>query len=247
MLCADCLIPRKLCWDQMHSDVSLFQLISLCQPGRLLHSLREDWLFLARGQVTQEWLTGAGEPAGRQTLSSVVAKVLSADQSWGTAGRQPVPRCCSVAVWWHRPAEWKEAPRTCNMATNPLRTGHTRCPSCSCFSSEEPTLCRSTGFILEIIFLILLCLPQQTVPQPSHPSQPVGDSSCPALLCSPVAGPWRWGMLFPAAAVTALRGPIHHSCLCCKRHPAESFHKVDQMVLALLYYDPAKYVYKAGI
>lgn len=76
-------------------------------------------------------------------------------------------------------------------ATNPLRTGHTRCPSCSCFSSEGPTLCKSTGFILEIIFLILLRLPQQTVPQPSHPSQPVGDSSCSASLCSPVAGPWR--------------------------------------------------------
>lgn len=231
----------------MHSDVSPFQLVPLYQPGRLLYSLREEWLFLARGQVTQEWLTGAGEPAGRQTLSSVVAKVLSAAQSWGTAGSQPVARCCSVAVWWHRPAEGKEAPRTCSMATNPLRTGHTRCPSCSCFSSEGPTLCKSTGFILEIIFLILLCLPQQTVPQPSHPSQAVGESSCPAPLCSPAAGPWRWGMLFPAAAVTAGRAPIHHSCLCCKRHPAESLHKVDQMVLALLYYDSAKYVYKAGI
>lgn len=80
MICADCLIPRKLCWEQMHTDVSPFQLVSLYQPGRLLYSLGEDWLFLATGQVTQEWLTGAGEPAGRQTLSSVMAKVLSAAQ-----------------------------------------------------------------------------------------------------------------------------------------------------------------------
>lgn len=50
-------------------------------------------------------------------------------------------------------------------------------------------------------------------------------------------------MLFPIATVTALRGPIHHSCLCYKRHPALSFHEVDQMAPALLYHDPAKYVY----
>lgn len=39
----------------MHTDVSPFQLVSLYQPGRLLCSLGEDWLFLARGQVTQEY------------------------------------------------------------------------------------------------------------------------------------------------------------------------------------------------
>lgn len=140
MLFADWLIPGKPCWEQMHTDVSPFQLVSLYQPGRLLYSLGEDWLFLARGQVTQEWLTGAGEPAGSQTLSSVVAKVLSAAQSLGTAASQTVPGCCSVALWWHRPGEVKEAPRTCSIATNPLRAGHTRCPSWFCFGSEGPTL-----------------------------------------------------------------------------------------------------------
>lgn len=136
MLCADCLIPRKPCWKQMLADVSPFQQVCLYQPGRLLG---EDWLLLARGQVTQEWLTDAGEPDGSQTLCSVVAEVLSAAQSWGTAGSQPVPRCCSVAVWWHTAGEGKEAPRTCSMATNPLTAGHTRGSSCSCFSSEGPT------------------------------------------------------------------------------------------------------------
>lgn len=241
MLCADCLIPRKPCWKQMLADVSPFQQVCLYQPGRLLG---EHWLLLARGQVTQEWLTDAGEPDGSQTLCSVVAEVLSAAQSWGTAGSQPVPRCCSVAVWWHTAGEGKEAPRTCSMATNPLTAGHTRGSLPALVSAQKGQhLCKSTGFILETIFLILLCLPQQTVPQPSHPSQPVGDSSCQASLCSPMAGPWRWGMLFPAATVTAVRVPIHHPCPCYKRHPAHSFPEVDQMVLGLLPCDRAKYVY----
>lgn len=187
--------------------------------GRLLYSLGEDWLFLARGQVTQEWLIGAGEPAGSQTLSSVVAKVLSAAQSWGTAGSQPVRGCCSVTFWWHRPGEVKE-PQVHAVWQQILSELATQGALRALASPQRGQhLCKSTGFTLEIVLLIRLCL---TVPQPSHLSQPAGDSSCPASLSSPVAGPWRWGMMFPAAAATAVRVTIHHPCLCCKRHPAQT-------------------------
>lgn len=116
---------------------------------------------------------------------------------------------------------WGEGrPKDMQHGNKSLRAGYKGALPALVSAQRGQQLCKTTGLILEIIFLILLCLPQQTVPQPSHPPQQVGDSSCPASLSGLVAGPWRWGMLFPAATVTAVRVPIHHPCLCYKRHPS---------------------------
>lgn len=129
------------------------------------------------------------------------------------------------------------------MTTNPLRAGQTRCLPCSCSSSEGPTpvqvywLYPSDNFSNSALFATAdsaTALTSITTSGrqllPSFPVQPHG-----------------WTMevrnAVPCSCYHSSQGAKSPPLLCYKRHPAESLHEVDQMVLGSLSYDPAKYVY----
>lgn len=105
--------------------VAVFPRRRLAVPGTgtsdsgMTHWCRRTW-----------WQPGAVLSGGRNLCGS----------DMGKCSKKPIPKCSSVALWWHRPGKAKEVLRAQSMATSPCRADHIRCLSQSCFSSAGPTL-----------------------------------------------------------------------------------------------------------
>lgn len=122
---------------------------------------------------------------------------LFCSSSMGTAVSQPMSR---AAVWHSDCTELLQQKklkghRTRQQVLTELATQG----AFPAFASAQwsQCFCRLIGFILGIICLPLLCLPQQRVPQPSHSSHLAEDSSCPASPCSLGLGHGDEGWCFP--------------------------------------------------